>query len=118
MILADTSVWIEHIRRGDAVLTAALDADEVLIHPFVIGELAMGNLAQRGVVLAALADLPQAVVARHDEVLAFVTREALHGRGVGYVDAHLLASARLSPDARLVTRDRRLQELAERLGLG
>ena len=117
MILADTSVWIEHIRRGDPLLTAALDADEVLTHPFVIGELAMGNLAQRDVMLAALADLPLAVLAHHDEVLAFVAREALDGLGVGYVDAHLLASARLSPGARLVTRDRRLQETAERLGL-
>lgn len=117
MILADTSVWIEHLRRGEPRLAAALGAGEVLAHPLVIGELAMGNLAQRALVLGALAALPQAVVARHDEVMAFIEQEVLHGRGVGFVDAHLLASARLTPDARLWTRDRRLAEITERFGL-
>ncbi len=115
MILADTSVWIEHLRRGEPHLAASLDAGEVLVHPLVIGELAMGNLARRAVTLAALAELPHAIVARHDEVMAFVEREALHGRGIGYVDACLLASARLTPDARLWTRDRRLAEVAAQL---
>jgi predicted nucleic acid-binding protein len=117
VILADTSIWIEHLRRGEPRLAAALDAGQVLAHPLVIGELAMGNLAQRALVLGALAALPQAVVAQHDEVMAFIEHEALHGLGVGFVDAHLLASTRLTPDARLYTRDRRLEAAAQALDL-
>lgn len=117
MILVDTSVWIDHLRGGDLNLARRLDGGEVLGHPLVIGELAMGNLRQRRLILSALEGLPKALVARDDEVMAFIEREALHGLGVGYVDAHLLASARLTPDARLWTRDRRLTEVAERLGV-
>ncbi|WP_372784148.1 type II toxin-antitoxin system VapC family toxin [Phenylobacterium sp.] len=117
MILVDTSVWVDHLRRGDPALAQRLEAGEVLGHPLVTGELAMGNLRQRETVLAALKALPPAVVATDDEVLAFIEREALHGLGVGYLDAHLLAATRLSPDARLWTRDRRLGDLADRKGL-
>jgi predicted nucleic acid-binding protein len=117
MILADTSVWLQHLAGGEPLLARRLDAGEVLGHPLVIGELAMGNLRQREIVLASLRALPQAVVASDDEVLGFVEREALHGLGVGYADAHLLASARLSPETTLWTRDRRLAELAVRMGI-
>ena len=117
MILADTSVWIDHFRKGDAAFASRLDAGEVLTHPFVIGELAMANLNGRAAVLRELGRLPAATVARPDEVLALSAQEKLHGLGLGYVDACLLAATRLSPDSRLWTRDRRLAEVAARLGL-
>ena len=117
MILVDTSVWIEHFRRGEPALVAELTAGRVIVHPFVLGELAMGGLDPRGDILRDLARLPAAVVARHEEVMALVEAEPLYGLGIGYVDAHLLASARLTADARLWTRDRRLAEVAGRMGL-
>lgn len=117
MILVDTSVWIEHLRSGDERLRALLDGGEVLRHPFVIGELALGNLRARAAFLRDLHDLPDAVLAEDDEVLDLIDREALFGRGIGYVDAHLLAAARLTPDAKLWTHDRRLQAVAAELGL-
>ena len=115
MILADTSLWIDHLRGGDAEFAAWLEGGEVLMHPFVLGELAVGNLNRREALLRDLGRLPQAVVARADEVLSLISREKLHGLGLGYVDAALLASALLTPDARLRTRDRRLQSVADRL---
>ena len=118
MILVDTSIWVAHFRSGDAELARGLDAGEVLSHRFVIGELAMGNLRDRATILGALRRLPTATAATDDEVLAFVERHSLHGLGVGYVDAHLLASVRLTRDARLWTADRRLQEIAARMGVG
>ncbi len=101
MILVDTSVWIDHLRTGDAALRKLLERGQVLAHPFVIGELAMGNLKQREVVLSALQDLPRAVVALEDEVLRFISDRGLSGLGIGYIDAHLLAAVRLTPDALL-----------------
>ena len=118
MILVDTSVWVDHLRRGDPALQARLEAGEVLGHPFVAGELALGNLADRETLLRDLDRLPQALVATTAEVRALVAGERLCGRGLGYIDATLLASARLTPDARLWTRDRRLADAAARLGLG
>ena len=115
MILADTSLWIDHLRHGDAALIAWLEAGEVLMHPFVLGELAMGNLKDRERLLRDLAGLPQAVSARSEEVLALIGRESLHGLGLGYVDAALLAAVRLTPGASLRTRDRRLQAAADGL---
>lgn len=117
MILVDTSVWVQHLRGGEPLLARRLDAGEVLGHPLVIGELAMGNLRQRELVLGSLRALPAAVVASDDEVMGLIEREALHGLGVGYADAHLLAATRLSPEAVLWTRDRRLAELAVRMGI-
>lgn len=117
MILVDTSVWVDHLRNGDSELTARLEAGEVLSHPFVIGELALGNLRQREIILGALSELPAAVVASDTEVLTLIERQPLHGLGIGYVDAHLLASALLTPDASLWTRDTRLGNAATRIGL-
>jgi hypothetical protein len=96
---------------------ALLDAGEVLGHPFVIGELALGNLRQRDAFLRDLRDLPQAAVVTNEEVLRFIDRQALFGRGIGYVDAHLLAAARLTAGARLWTGDRNLQAVAAELDL-
>ena len=115
MILADTSIWIDHFRKGEPEFGALLDAGEVLIHPFVIGELAVGNLSSRDAILRTLSRLPAATVARHEEILALVSHEPLHGLGLGYVDVALLASIRLTPGAGLRTRDRRLQMVAHRL---
>jgi predicted nucleic acid-binding protein len=116
VILVDTSVWIDHLRNGSPRLAALLTAGQVLGHPFVLGELALGNLRRRREVLALLADLPAAGVADHDEVLAFVERRALASGGIGWVDAHLLAAAALGGDS-LWTLDRRLAALSEKLGV-
>jgi predicted nucleic acid-binding protein len=117
LILVDTSIWIDHLRADNAALKRLLDAGRVLMHPFVIGELALGRMRQREMILAALSDLPRAELATDAEVLGFVDREALFGRGIGYVDAHLLASTRLSAGAAMWTRDARLRNVAEKLGL-
>jgi predicted nucleic acid-binding protein len=118
VILVDTSVWVEHLQVGSGQLTALLGGGEVLGHPFVFGELALGNLHGRDAFLGDLHNLPQAVVASDEEVLRLINRQMLFGRGVGYVDAHLLAAARLTAGTTLWTRDRRLQEVAAQLGLG
>ena len=115
MILVDTSVWIEHLRRGSPDLVAALDRGEVATHPFVIGELACGNLRKRAEILSLLRALPRAPVATFDEVLQFIDRRRLMARGLGYVDAHLLASATLDSEITLWTRDKRLYRVAEEL---
>jgi predicted nucleic acid-binding protein len=117
LILVDTSVWIDHLRADNAALKSLLDAGRVLTHPFVIGELALRQMRQREVILAALSDLPRAEVATNAEVLGFINRESLFGRGVGYVDVHLLASVRLSAGAALWTKDARLRDIAEELSL-
>ena len=117
MTLVDTSVWIDHLRMGDARLAALLESGGVLTHPFVIGEIAMGRLSQRTTLLAALADLPQAEVAMDAEVLHLIERKALFWAGVGYIDAHLLASVRLTAGVLLWTRDRRLGEVAREWGI-
>ena len=116
MILVDTSIWVDHLRQGDARLKTLLEAGQVVVHPFVLGELALGNLRQRTAVLSSLRDLPHAVSARNEEVLDFIERHALAGLGIGLVDAHLLASARLT-SASLWTRDKRLGAVAVKLGL-
>ena len=116
MILVDTSVWVEHLRHGVPRLAALLQEGEVLIHPWVIGELACGNLRNRQQVLDLLQGLPMATVASDAEVLLLIGRELLMGRGIGYIDAHLLASARLS-HCRLWTQDRRLAAVALEQGL-
>ena len=117
MILIDTSVWVEHLRRGLPRLATLLQDGEVLIHPWVIGELACGNLRNRQPVLELLHGLPAATVASDAEVLLLIERDRLMGRGIAYVDTHLLASARLS-HARLWTQDRRLAAAALEQGVG
>ena len=117
MILVDTSVWIDHLRAGDAALGELLNRSQVLMHPFVLCELACGNLRNRGEVVRLLKDLPQAPVASDEEVLFFIERNALMGRGIGYVDAHLLASVTLGGSTWLWTRDKRLRSVAEILNL-
>lgn len=117
MILVDTSVWIDHLRTGHSGLSALLKAGRVLAHPFVIGEIALGYLRQRKMILSALQKLPQAIVARDAEVLLLVEEHSLAGIGIGYVDAHLLASIRLTAGSALWTRDKRLAEVAKRMSL-
>jgi predicted nucleic acid-binding protein len=117
MILVDTSVWVDHLRGGDAVLGERLNRSQVQMHPFVLGELACGNLHNRGEVLRLLKALPQAIVASDEEVLFFIQRNALMGQGIGYVDAHLLAAVALGGSAQLWTRDKRLRSVAKALNL-
>lgn len=116
MILVDTSVWIDHLRSGSSELTRALTDGEVLGHPHVIGELACGNLRNRTAILQLLRDLPQAVLAMDEEVLQCIEKNRLHGRGLGWTDVHLLASALLIP-ARLWTLDTVLSREAGRCGV-
>lgn len=117
MILADTSVWVGHLRQADTMLQDCLLNGQILIHPFVLGELACGNLHSRTRILADLGRLPFAVQADDGEVLRLVEEQRLFGKGMGWVDAHLLASARLT-GCRLWTLDVRLSEIAHRLGVG
>jgi predicted nucleic acid-binding protein len=117
VILVDTSVWVDHLRSGEPALATALEGGRVLMHPFVLGELACCNLKNRGEVLRLLGALPAAPAATDAEVLGFIERRALMGRGIGYIDVHLLASVALAGVARLWTRDRRLAEVAAELEL-
>jgi predicted nucleic acid-binding protein len=116
MILVDTSVWVSHLRKSESRLAALLAENLVLVHPFVIGEIACGNLKNRSTVLKNLEALSLARTARHSEVLNLVTRHRLWGRGIGWVDAHLLASA-LVTGCLFWTLDRRLDAAAGQLGL-
>ena len=116
MILVDTSVWVEHLRHGLPRLATHLQEWEVLIHPWVIGELACGNLRNRSQVLELMQGLPAATVASDAEVLLLIERDRLMGRGIGYVEAQLLASAKLS-HCRLWTQDRHLAAVAQEQGL-
>jgi predicted nucleic acid-binding protein len=111
MILVDTSVWVDHLRRRHATLARYLERGEVVCHPFVIGEISLGSLRQRDEVLGLLRELPMASVASHDEVMALVEQRALAGQGIGWVDVHLIASA-LVDGVRLWTLDRRLAAVA------
>jgi len=116
LILVDTSVWVDHLRRTDPGLVALLESSAVVMHPFVVGEIACGTLRDRELVLELLKDLPAAVVATDDEVMQFIERQALYGNGIGYVDVHLLASVALTGGTRLWTRDQRLRQAAAALG--
>ncbi len=116
MILVDTSIWIDHLRAGDPELSELLRESQVLGHPWVTGELALGHLSRRSEILGLLHNLPQATVATDDEVLALIDKRQLFGVGIGYVDAHLLAATALTPAARLWTRDKRLALAAVQYG--
>jgi predicted nucleic acid-binding protein len=115
-VIVDTSVWINHLRRPNADLEHLLEIGLVTTHPFVVGELACGSIGRRSEFLRLIDALPAAPVAAHDEVMAFIERQRLHGSGLGWTDVHLLASARLSRQS-LWSADRRLREAAVRLGL-
>jgi predicted nucleic acid-binding protein len=116
MILVDTSVWIDHLRVGNPKLKGLLLENMVLTHPFIVGELACGSLKNRQTIMSLLRTLPEAVSADHDEVLILLEDEHLYGCGIGWIDAHLLASARLS-HAGIWTLDRCLARIASGLGI-
>lgn len=118
MILVDTSVWIDHLHKGIPRLAEALENQEVLSHPFVIGELACGEIKMRREILGLLSDLPIGVVATDEEALALIERHRLMGKGIGYTDVHLLASVMLTDGTRIWTRDKRLAAIATVLRIG
>jgi hypothetical protein len=115
-MLVDTSVWVDHLRRGNPQLRDLLNRGEVECHPFIVGELACGSLHRRAEILSLLQALPCVPVCSHNEVFLFVERRRLMGRGIGWIDAHLLASALLARSP-LWTHDRRLSEIARGLNL-
>lgn len=117
MILLDTSVWADHLRHRDDKVFALLDDGEVVMHPFVLGELALGHLHPRADILADLSELPTIHVAEPEEVLLLIERQKLVAVGVGYIDVHLLAAAMSADRCQLWTRDKRLGRIATRLGV-
>jgi len=117
VILVDTSIWIDHLRGDEEGLIQLLNDGKVLVHPFVTGELALGNLNNREAVMGALQNLPQAFVATDGEVLRLIQAKSLFGRGIGYIDAHLVAAVLLMPGTTLWTRDKRLLAASAQLGM-
>jgi predicted nucleic acid-binding protein len=117
VILVDISVWIDHLRASDERMNQLRLAGQVLAHPFVIGELALGKLRNRDRVLDALQDMPQAAVATESEVLRLIGQKALFGLGIGYIDSHLLAAVLLTPGSLLWSRDKRLMAASAQLGI-
>lgn len=117
MILVDTAIWVDHWRSRDEILAAMLLERRVVMHPFVIGEVALGSIGDREDIVASMRALPQLAPAHHAEVLRFIEAETLFGTGIGYIDAHLLAACRLTQGAKLWTRDKRLATVARRLNL-
>ena len=117
MILVDTSVWIDHLRDGNPALVALLLDSQVLAHPWVTGEIALGNLANRGEVLGLLGNLSQAAVATDTELRTLIDRHRLFGCGIGYVDVQLLAATMLTSGSALWSRDKRLAAIAADLGI-
>lgn len=117
MILVDSSVWVDHLRQGDQRLVTLLETSQVLTHPFVVGEIALGSLKNREGILSSLKGLPQATTGTDEEVQQFIESNALFGLGIGYIDAHLLAAVRLNAGSQLWTRDKRLAAIANRMGL-
>ena len=116
MILVDTSVWIDHFRNHVSLLHDFLLEEQVAIHPLIIGELACGNLRQRTEILILLESLPHTTMADHSEVISFLKHQNLYGKGLGWIDLHLLASSTLS-HIPFWTRDLRLQKEAQRIGV-
>ena len=117
MILADTSVWIDHLRAGDPALSEHLHAGEIAIHPLVIAEIALGSLGNRATVLALLDSLPQLPVATTNEIRVMIEAQELYARGIGFVDTALIAACLLQPGTLLWTRDKRLDAVARSLNL-
>ena len=118
MILADTSIWIDHLRRTDPQMVSRLEGDLILMHPLVMGEIAVGSLKDRSQLLSRLDRLPRAKIARHYLVLQLIEGHRLYSRGLSYIDVSLLASARLTPEAQLWTRDIGLADAARLLDVG
>ncbi|KAA3507845.1 type II toxin-antitoxin system VapC family toxin [Agrobacterium rosae] len=116
MILVDTSIWIDHFRYDDAELKKIINDDQLLCHPFVVGELALGGLRERGAVLAFLAAQREAMIATHAEVMMMIDRHSIFSMGIGYTDAHLLTSTLLDRRSSLWTRDKRLAAAAQKVG--
>ena len=117
MVLIDTVVWIDHFHSNDEHLSMLLENEQIVMHPMIIGELAMGNLANRQQTLEDFAKLPEISVARHEEVLFFIEHHQLMGTGIGYIDAHLLTASVLHGATQLWTRDRRMMAVADELGI-
>jgi hypothetical protein len=117
MVLVDTSVWVAHLRYGDIALEVLLNEGHVVCHPFIVGELACGNLKNRSEILSLLQALPMAIYAEHEEVMQFVENYSLMEKGIGYIDVHLLASAILTK-VPLWTFDKKLNQISLKLGLG
>ena len=117
MILADTSVWVDHFRSGDDELRKQLINQHIVMHPFIVAELALGSLPQRAKTLSFLEQLPSLTVARLDEVRKLIEVRSLYTRGIGLIDTHLIASVFLNPSTVLWTRDKRLSDIAKTLGI-
>lgn len=115
MVLVDTSVWVAHLRRGDIGLETLLNEGHVVCHPFIVGELACGNLKNRSEILSLLQALPMTTLAEHEELMRFIENYSLMGKGLGYIDMHLLASAILSRVS-LWTLDKKLKQVSLKLG--
>lgn len=113
----DTSIWIDHLCGAEPALVSLLNAGHVLMHPFVIGEMACGNLRNRTAALSLMQELPVAPVATDEEALMYIARHGLIGKGIGYIDVHLLAAVSLAGTAQLWTRDKRLGEIAKTMRL-
>jgi predicted nucleic acid-binding protein len=116
MVLVDTSVWVEHFRHGKIALDTLLNEGQVACHPFIVGELACGNLKNRSQILSLLSTLPFSLTAEHEEVMQFIEKQRLMGKGLGYIDMHLLASAMLTRIP-LWTLDKRLHGVSTTLQL-
>jgi len=116
MVLVDTSIWVAHLHKGSRQLAKLLMDAEVMCHPFIIGELACGNLKNRDEIIPLLQSLPMAPTIEFDELLFFIDRNDLIGKGVGFVDVHLLASAQLE-GVTLWTADKKLKSSADQLEL-
>lgn len=117
-VLADTSIWVDHLRNGVPALHDALMASTIVCHPFIIGEIALGSLRDRETILGLLSGLPQLDIAEPADVRHMIEAKGLYSRGIGYVDAALLASTLIRPGTRLWTKDKRLSAIAEELGIG
>lgn len=116
-VLVDTSVWIDYLRAGDPRLSSLLSSNQVVIHPMIIGELACGHLKNRKSLMALWTRLNSLAPASHDEVLYYIQQHRLMGKGIGYIDAHLLAAVTLATEVKLWTNDKRLASLASSLTL-
>jgi predicted nucleic acid-binding protein len=117
LILADTSVWIDHLRSGSKEMRELLERGQILIHPFIIVELALGSLRTRAKTLALLDQLPHSQVARLPELQLMIEARRLYNMGIGLTDAHLIASVLIDPSSLLWTRDKRLRRVTESLGI-